>query len=75
MSTTQKPRKRPNPGAAALERYNQQRAPAPGSTLWLGRAHIREDHLERWNALTPKDRGRIITAALEGRPAPAKGES
>lgn len=56
---------RSNPGAAALERHNAQKSPDPGFGLWIGRAHIRQDQENTWKALTAKERGRIIAAALD----------
>ena len=56
---------RSNPGAETIRRHNAQKSPDPGYDLWLGRAHIRQDHRAAWNALTAKERGRIIAAALD----------
>lgn len=66
MSTpTPAARRRRNPGAAALDRVNAQRAPDPGFTLWVGRAHIRAGQRAAWEAMTAKQRGYLIAAALD----------
>lgn len=58
---------RKNPGAETIRQHNAKKAPDPGFTLWSGRAHIRQDHEAAWKALTAKQRGRLIAAALDAR--------
>lgn len=56
---------RPNPGAQALIRHNARKSPDAGYGLWLGRAHIRDDHRSAWDAMTAKQRGYLIAAAMD----------